>query len=266
MYRNLCLSLFLCAFASTAMAGEIPLPPSADTAVQALEKSPRHGEYVNLPLPGSEVKMKTWVVYPERADKAPVVVVIHEIFGLSEWVRGVADALAAEGYIAIAPDLIAGIEGAEENPREAISKLSDDDAQARLDLALEHGLSLPAASGKAAAVGFCWGGRMSFLYAAHQPRLGGAIVYYGTSPEAAVLEKISCPVLGLYGEDDARVVTTIAPAEEKMKELKKPFEPKIFKGAGHGFLRQQEEKDGANKKAAEQAWKETLEFLKEHTR
>lgn len=239
--------------------------PSAETATQAIDASPRHGEYVDVAVPGSDVKLKTWVVYPERADKAPVVIVIHEIFGLSDWIRAVADALAAQGYIAIAPDLISGIEGAEANPREAIGKLSDEEAIKRLNATMDFGTALPAANGKAAVVGFCWGGRTSFLFASAQPKLSAAIVYYGTSPSKEALATIQAPVLGLYGQMDERVNATIPDAEEEMKRLGKSFEKHIYENAGHGFLRQQDGRDGANLKASEEAWKTTLDFLKEHT-
>jgi carboxymethylenebutenolidase len=255
----------MCVSFSAFAADESKAPPSADTAKKAVDASPRHGEFVNIPLPGSEVKLKTWVVYPERADKAPVVLVIHEIFGLSEWIQSIADALAKEGFIAIAPDLISGMPGAEASPREAISKLSDEEATKRLNVALEYGLALPAANGKCACVGFCWGGGASFRYAAAQPKLGGAVVYYGTSPDAAVLAKVTAPVLGNYGENDARVDATIPPADAEMKRLGKSFEHFIYAGAGHGFLRQQDGQDGANKKASEEAWPRTVAFLKKHT-
>lgn len=266
MIRPLIVTALLVCTSAIAQETKAPgLPPSAETAKKALEDSPRHGEFQFLALPGSEVKMKTWVSFPERPEKAPVVLVIHEIFGLSEWITGVADALAKEGFIAIAPDLIAGMEGAAENPREAIGKLSEEEALARLNIALEHGLALPAASGKSASVGFCWGGKTSFLYAASQPKLNAAVVYYGTSPDAVTLAKVAVPVLGLYGENDARVNATIPAAEEEMKKLGKPFDVVIHEKAGHGFLRQQDGQEGANLKATEKAWTRTIEFLKQHT-
>ncbi|MBI4558274.1 MAG: dienelactone hydrolase family protein [Candidatus Hydrogenedentes bacterium] len=247
-------------------AQESNLPPSADTAKQALESSPRHGEYANIPLPGSETKMKTWVVYPERAEKAPVVLVIHEIFGLSEWVQAIADALAKEGFIAVAPDLIAGIVGAEANPREAIRKLTEEETIKRLNAALDYGLALPASNGKCASIGFCWGGATSFLYATVQPKLNAAVVYYGTSPDTAALSKISAPVLGLYGQMDERVNSTIPAAEAEMKRLGKSYEKAVYDNAGHGFLRQQDGREDANRKASEQAWPLTIEFLKKLTK
>ncbi len=255
----------LTALPVSAIAQDATLPPSGDAAKEALENSPRHGEFAFIPLPNSDVKLRTWISYPERSDKAPVIVVIHEIFGMSDWIRSVADALAANGYIAVAPDLISGMEGAEENPRETIGRLEPPEAVARLNAALDYGLNLPAANGKCAAIGFCWGGTTNFRYATAQPKLDAAVVYYGTSPDAASLAKLSVPVLGLYGEMDERVVSTIAPAEEELKRLGKPYEKAIYAGAGHGFLRQQDGRDGANLKASQDAWPRTLAFLKDHT-
>jgi carboxymethylenebutenolidase len=257
--------VLMLAFSRTAVPDDVVLPPTAETAEAALESSSRHGEFVFVPMPDSDVTLRTWISFPERADKAPVVIVIHEIFGMTDWIRSVADALAAEGYIAIAPDLISGMEGAEENPRETIGRLDDAEAIARLNVVLDYGENLPAASDRCAVMGFCWGGRMSFLYATAQPELNAAVVYYGTSPETGLLARVTAPVLGLYGQMDDRVNSTIGPAEEELKRLEKTFEKEIYDDAGHGFLRQQDGRDGANRKASEQAWARTLAFLEEHT-
>jgi carboxymethylenebutenolidase len=247
-----------------------------DSLVTFEQPSPRHGEYVDIPMPGGDsAKIKTWVVYPERRDKAPVVIVIHEIFGLTDWIRKVADDLAAEGFIAVAPDLLSGkgpggggtesFEG--DKVREEIRKLAPDEVNARLDAVRAYSVALPAASGKSACIGFCWGGSASFRYATHQPDLGAAIVYYGTGPQdAADVAKIRAPVLGLYGGDDARVTSTVEGTAAAMKKQNKPFEHHTYDGAGHGFLRQPEGRDGANQKAADAAWKRTIEFLREHTK
>jgi carboxymethylenebutenolidase len=251
-----------------------PLPADEKGAKARLNASPRHGEYVKIDLPGDR-KLNAYVVYPETKDKAPVVIVIQEIFGLSDWIRGVADQLAAEGFIAIAPDLLSGKGpnggGTEAFPdRDAVVKavrdLKNDDVTAMLNATREYGIKLPAASGKSATVGFCWGGGTSFRYATEQPELNAAAVYYGTSPDAAALEKVKAPVAGFYGGNDNRVNSTIKPAEDKMKQLNKTYTPHIYEGAGHGFLRQQDGQNGANKKATEQAWPETVKFLKENTK
>jgi carboxymethylenebutenolidase len=249
------------------------LPPGELQAKAALEKSPRHGEYVDVKLPSGRTPIRTWVVYPERKDKAPVVLLIHEIYGLSDWMRGVADQLAKEGYIAVAPDLVSGLGpnggGSDSVPtRDDVVKLvrmlTPEEATKRLQAVREYAIHLPSATGKSATIGFCWGGGTSFAYAAAQPSLNAAVVYYGTPPEPAAMGRIQAPVLGLYGGDDARVDATIPPAEAEMKKLGKSYEPHVYDGAGHGFLRAQSDRNGANLKATQQAWPRTLAFLREH--
>ena len=245
-------------------AADVTLPPDAEAASALLKDSPRHGEFIYIPLGDSGEKMKTFVVYPERAEKAPVVIVIHEIYGMTDWTNGVADAFAREGFIAVAPDLISGMEGAEENPRETIGKLTPEETLKRLNAALDYGLGLPAASGKIGCVGFCYGGRTSFLYATEQPKLSAVALYYGASPDDTALAKITCPVQGHYGGNDNRVNSTIPAAEATMKTLNKPYEANIYEGAGHGFLRQLDGQEGANLKAGQQAWPKTVAFFKQH--
>lgn len=250
------------------------IPPADTGASDALKDSPRHGEWVDVPLEDGTT-LKTWIVYPEVAGKAPVVLVIHEIFGLTDWIRAVADQLAADGFIAIAPDLLSGMgpggggteSFAGDAVREAIRKLTPDQVAQRLDAVRRYALALPAASAKSASIGFCWGGTASFRYAMRQPQLNAAVVYYGSGPtNQQELASINCPVLGLYGGDDARVTSTVEPSATAMKAAGKSFESHVFDGAGHGFLRQQSARDGANQRAADAAWKRTVEFLHEHLR
>jgi carboxymethylenebutenolidase len=188
---------------------------------------------------------------------------------MSDWVRAVADQLAAEGYIAVAPDMVSGMgpngggsESLGNQVGRTIGKLNADEENKRLDAALDYALALPAASSKAASIGFCWGGGVSFEYATHQPKLNAAIVFYGSPPKKGAMTSIACPVLGLYGKDDARISLTVPDTVKSMDELKKPYSPHIYDGAGHGFMRQQEARDGANLKAAQQGWGEVVAFLK----
>jgi len=246
-------------------------PPSEAQAKAALNASPRHGEYVDVKNPAGGAAIRTWVAYPERKDKAGVVILIHEIFGLSDWLRGVADQLAKEGFIAVAPDLVSGLGPNGGGTESAASRddvvamvrsLSPETALARLNAVRDWALTIPSGNRKTATIGFCWGGGKSFAYAAAQPGLNAAVVFYGTSPEAADLAKVKAPVLGHYGGDDARVGATVPPAEAEMKRLGKSYETHTYEGAGHGFLRAQEEREGANLKATHAAWKRTLEFLR----
>ena len=264
------LPAFLVLLAITAQAApQSSLPASEDTAKERLEHSPRHSEFVTVDAGGAPIRV--WVVYPERKDKAPVVVVIHEIFGLTDWIRAVADQLAADGFIAVAPDLLSGKGSngggtdafpSRDDAVKAVSGLPRDEVITRLNAVRKYGLSLPAANGKSATVGFCWGGSTSFAYAVAQPALDAAVVYYGTAPEA--LAAIRAPVLGLYGGSDARVGATLDATEAAMKAKGKSYERHVFEGAGHGFLRAQSGQDGANLKATEQAWPLTLGFLRKH--
>ena len=250
---------------------QMALPPLEAGAADRLAKSPRHGEWVTINADGGD-KVDAYVVYPERRDKAPVVLVVQEIFGLSDWIRSVADQLAAEGFIAIAPDFISG-KGPDgkgsrsmtvEQARTINSALKMPEVVARLHAAAKYGTSLPAAAKEFGIVGFCWGGGVSFLYATEQPNLSAAVVYYGVSPDAAALAKVKAPVLGLYGGDDARVNATIPAADAEMKRLGKRYEQEIYAGAGHGFLRQQDGREGANMKATQQAWPRTVQFFKQN--
>jgi carboxymethylenebutenolidase len=245
------------------------IPASGAHAKDALTASPRHGEWVDVPM--GDVKIHTWVVYPERKDKAPVVLVIHEIFGMSDWVQSLADQVAAEGYIAVAPDMLSGLgpdgggtESLGDKVGQNIHKLTLDDQVKRLDAVREYAIALPSATDKTASIGFCWGGGVSFAYATRQPKLNAAVVFYGTPPKNDALANIPCPVLGLYGGDDARVSSTVDPTVKAMNDLNKQYDPHIFDGAGHGFMRQQEGRNGANQKAAQEGWALTVEFLKKN--
>ena len=252
------------------------IPPGESGAKAALENSPRHGEFVDVEVAGRSTPVRAYVVYPETKEKAPVVIVIHEIFGLSDWIRSVADQLAADGFIAVAPDLLSGMgeggKGTEgfkgrDEVTKAVRELKGDVVKRDLDAVRAYGEKLPASNRKTATIGFCWGGSASFRYATVTPELAAAVVYYGGAPENAdAYEKLTAPVLGLYGSDDARVNKTIEPADQAIKKLGKSYTHHIYEGAGHGFLRQQDGRDGANMKASQQAWPATIEFLKQHAK
>jgi carboxymethylenebutenolidase len=244
-----------------------------DWAKTRLESSPRHLEWVKVKQGAREVSC--FLAFPEVKEKATAVVVIHEIFGLTDWVRGVADQLAEAGYIAIAPDLLSGTApggggtaelGTGDAVRKAISSLPPDQITADLKGVMEHVAKLPAANGKVAVAGFCWGGSQSFRLATNSRDLKAAFVFYGSGPEeAAELERVQAPVYGFYGSNDARVNATIPKSEEAMKKAGKRYEPVIYEGAGHGFMRAGEAPDAseANKRARDEAWKRVKDLLKQ---
>jgi carboxymethylenebutenolidase len=256
------------------------IPPADAASAARLKSSPRHGEWVDIKM-SSGTPLKSFVVYPERKDKAPVVLVIHDIFGMGDWARAVGDQLAKEGFIAIVPDLLSGkgpngggTEELGQNVGQAIRTLTPDEVATRLNAAMAYGKSLPSSNKKTGVIGFCWGGSASINYAIAQPELNASVIYYGTPPmktvdgaqvvDPAPLEKIKAPVIGFYGGNDARVTSTVEPTAAEMKKLGKSYESHVMEGAGHGFLKGQASSD-ANAKAAVDAWPLTIAFLKKNT-
>ncbi|MBI3850966.1 MAG: dienelactone hydrolase family protein [Verrucomicrobia bacterium] len=244
-----------------------------DWAKAKLAKSSRHQEWVNVKHGSREVN--SFIVYPEVKDKATAVVVIHEIFGLSDWARCVTDELAEAGYIAIAPDLLSGSasggggtaelikSGAEVG--QAIRKLPPDQITADLNAVVEYVSKLPACNGKVAVAGFCWGGGQTFRFATNNKDVKAAFPFYGTGPDKEEdIARIKAPVYGFYAGNDARVNATIPTSTELMKKAGKTYEPVTYDGAGHGFMRAGEAPDAneANKKARDEAWKRWKELLK----
>lgn len=251
-------------------------PPGASEVASRLAASPRHAEWVVVKTSETD-SVRAWLVYPERRDNAPVVVVVHEIYGLTSWVRSVADQLAADGFIAIAPELLTmkhvptGANGdpLPDSARAAIQTLSFEEYQRDIRKTAEYAMNLPAATKEYGVVGYCWGGAAVFAHAIAYPDVGAVVSYYGTTPisNTALRSRVGAiraPVLGLYGENDARVNATIAPMDSAMKSLGRTYEYRMFEGAGHGFLRQQDGANGANRQAAMAAWPLTVNWFRRY--
>jgi carboxymethylenebutenolidase len=239
-----------------------PLACGQDWAKAALEKSPRHGEWITVKH--GDRAVETFVVYPESKSKTPVVLIIHEIFGMTDWVQDLADQVAAAGYIAVAPDLLSGMGPnggrstafAGDAVREAIGKLNPDQITADLNAVADYALKLPASSGKLFVGGFCWGGGQTFRFATNRDDLAAAFVFYGGPPDKDSMARIKAPVYGFYAGNDARIDATIPDTIAQMKAIGKSYEPVTYDGAGHGFMRAGEAPDtsDANKKARNDAW------------
>jgi len=233
-----------------------------DWARTQLQASPRHREWVSVKHDDRQVQ--TFVVYPESKDKTPVVLIIHEIFGMSDWVENLADQVAAAGYIAVAPDLLSGMgpnggrtsDIAPDKVMEVVSNLKPDQVTADLNSVADYAKKLPASNGELFVVGFCWGGGQSFRFATNRSDLRGAFVFYGGPPDKDAMARIKAPVYGFYAGNDARIDATLPETTAQMKAAGKTFEPVVYEGAGHGFMRAGEAPDAsdANKKARQQAW------------
>ena len=229
---------------------------SQDWAKTMLNKSPRHQEWVKVTY-GSRT-VNAFVVYPEVSHKAPVVLLIHEIFGLTDWARSMADDIAAMGYIVIAPDLLSGFgpNGGDTSAFpdmqatiKAVSGLDPATVTADLNAAADYALKFPAANGKLAVIGFCWGGGQSFRFATQRKDLSAAFVFYGPPPPTESLAGITAPVYGFYAGNDARITATVPATKDAMAAAGKKYEAVIYDGAGHGFMRAGE--DPANTNAGE---------------
>jgi carboxymethylenebutenolidase len=289
------------AAASASAAGQDPaLPASAATAEARLASSTRHGEYAMIftgPNPTDSVR--AWVVYPERKTKAPVVIVIHEIFGLSSWVRSVADQLAADGFIAIAPDFLTRVRGGPtsvelpgDSARRLIGQVNSAERNRIITAAANWAMTQPAATQKYAVIGYCWGGSTTFMHSVHGGVKGfsGGVAFYGmpyttggrpaTATEPAVpgsvsadsLARIKEPVMLLNGSRDTRIAAAMPAIDSIMKALDKKYTGVNYEGAIHGFLRVQDDpkaerneaEEQANLAAAKDAWPRTIAFLREH--
>jgi carboxymethylenebutenolidase len=247
--------------------------PAQDWAKARLEKSPRHPEWVTVKAGDREIRC--FMTFPEVKDKATAVVVIHEIFGLSDWARSVTDELAEAGYIAIAPDLLSGSApggggtaemGGRDAVTKAVSSLPADRVTGDLQAVTDYVRKLPSCNGNVAVAGFCWGGGQAFRFATNRKDVKAAFSFYGPMPDKDTdIERITCPVYGFYGGNDNRINASIPRATEQMKKAGKIYEPVTYEGAGHGFMRAGEDptdKNPANKKARDEAWERWKGLLK----
>jgi carboxymethylenebutenolidase len=267
--------------------GNLALPPSNNAAKARLEASPRHGEWVKIAWePGSSDSLMAWIVYPSTSNaKTPVVVVVHEIFGLSTWIRGVADQVAADGYIAIAPDLLSRVRGGPttvelsgDSARKLIVNVSSTERNRGITAAARYAMSQPSAAQSYAVIGYCWGGSTVWGYAINGgiPGYRGGVAYYGlpymngSVPNGDSLARITKPVMLLSGAKDTRIGTAMPAVDSAMKALGKSYVGIDYPGAIHGFLRAQDDpkpvrdvaEEQANLSATKDAWPRTLEFLR----
>jgi len=245
------------------------LPAAYYTALSTLNKSKLRKEWVEIPY--GDIKLHTWVEYPAGEGKAGVVIVMQFGTGMDEWIRAVADQLAQEGFIAVAADMWSGTApnggGRDsfefvDDAMKAGAKIREDETQRRYKAARDWALKLPRANGKTGSIGFCAGGGNSFRFAGEVPELNAAVVYYGTPPTPEVMAKIKAPVLGFYGENDARVTSTVAPTIEAMEKLGKVYEPHVYPKTTHSFLYFQDM--AGNPAATNDAWPRTVAFFKKY--
>ena len=260
------LSILVTGFLSIGNAG-------ADSIKDELEASPRHGEWVKVTTADGR-DVNTFVVYPEVKEPATAIIVIHEIFGLTDWIRLVADRLAAEGFVAICPDLLSGMGpdggGTEsfesgDDVRRTIRELSPSQVTSDLDAIQKYARDLPSTNEKVAVSGFCWGGGQTFSYAVNSDTIAAGFVFYGRAAATEDVPKISAPIYGFYGESDNRINASIDETKAAADAANVTYEPVIYEGVGHAFLRRgmAEDANDAQKTATKAAWERWVSLLQE---
>lgn len=259
-------SLFICilSFISTGLFAQ-------DFALEQLNESPRHHEWVSLSV--GERQLHGFLAFPEKSTPTTTVIVIHENRGLTDWVRAFADQLAAEGYLAIAPDLLSEFDNeykktsdfaSSDDARTALYQLPPDRITTDLSALEQYIGTIASANGKVIVMGFCWGGSQTFRHATNSAAIDAAMVFYGSPPKNAdAFEKINVPVYGFYGENDQRINATIEDTRAIMANLKKHYDPVIYPDAGHAFMRRGDDPNGdaANRRARDAAWLRIKELL-----
>ncbi len=213
-------------------------------------------------------------------------VLVHEIWGLVEHIKTVADRFAAEGYLVLAPDLLSGVGvppeigqelqnltfHADEAERTRAQPLmreklapsrSPEYAQwavAALEAVVDALAAEPGVNGRIAVTGFCFGGSYSFALAAADRRIRAAVPFYGQPLENSELAELSCPILAFYGDEDARLMESLPRVTAAMADAGAEFTPKVYAGARHAFFNDSNPAT-YDKDAAADAWTRTLDFL-----
>src|SRR6266508_664396 len=244
---------------SAAMVAVMAYSPSANPAIR--RSVDIHSEYVKFP--SGKDTVTAYIAYPERPQPAPAVIVIHEIFGMSDFIRQTTEQLAKDGFVAIAPDLLSrrgGTPASQDSARKLIAGLDPDTVTKDLDATVAYVKRFRAArSDRVGVIGFCWGGGQSFRYATNNPSLGAFVVCYGPGPDAMSIARIRAKGLGVYAENDARINAGLGDVDAAIRTYHKTYRYTVYPGVGHGFLRAREKPD-----VADSAWKAVVGFFREN--
>ena len=218
-----------------------------------------HAEYVKY-FSGKDT-VTAYIAYPERPQPAPAVIVIHEIFGTSDFIRQTTEQLAKDGFVAIAPDLLSrrgGTPASPDSARKLIATLNPDTVTQDLDATRRYLNTLrPVRANEIGIIGFCWGGGQSFRYATNTPDLKAFVVCYGPSPNPADMARIRAKGLGVYAANDARINAGLNDAAAAMRAAGKDYPYTVYPGVGHGFLRSRDKPE-----VADSAWNNVIRFFR----
>jgi carboxymethylenebutenolidase len=232
---------------------------------------------VKIPAEGGQ--MPAYRAMPARGADFPVVLVVHEIFGVHEYIKDICRRLAKAGWLAVAPDLYAR-QGRVDNLqnfddiRKVVGRVPDAQVMADLDAAARWASANKGNASRLAVTGFCWGGRIVWLYAAHQPKLKAGVAWYGQlvarqaselQPKAPVdvAAELKAPVLGLYGEADQGIpLEHVERMRAALRQAGKAGDIIVYPAAPHGF--HADYRPSYRKEAAEDGWKRMLAWFRQH--
>jgi carboxymethylenebutenolidase len=227
-----------------------PIRPAADI----------HSEYVKY-ISGRDT-ITAYLAYPERAEPAPAVIVIHDIYGMSDRLRPAVELLAQRGFVAIGPDLLSrrgGTSAVADSARRFIMSLHPDTVTQDLDATYAYLKTIRAVRpDRIGVIGFCWGGGQSFRYATNNPGLRAFVVCYGSGPDTAALARIKAKGFGVYAENDARINTGLTDLTAALQRARVDYQHQVYPGVGHAFLQTREKPE-----VADSAWAAIERFFRE---
>lgn len=249
------------------MAAAALLPVIEDNESMPVKKAPKTPALVTefITYPAATGEMRAFMARPKKGKKFPAVIVIHENRGLVPHIRDVTRRMAAEGFLALAPDALSPVGGTPEditNIGELFKKLNSDETTKNFVAAVKYLKTNPKSTGKVGCTGFCWGGAMTNNVAVNSPDLNAAVPYYGRTPAPEDVEKIKAPIMAHYAGNDQGINAGIPAFEEALKKYNKEYKIFMYEGASHAF-NNDSNKERYNEQAAKLAWERTIQFFKE---
>lgn len=244
------------------------LPILENNNLAAAEKMAKVEEVLSamVTYPAETGDMKAFLAKPKTGKKFPAVIVIHENRGLVPHIKDVTNRMAAEGFLALAPDALSPVGGTPEditNVRDLFAQLKPEETTKNFVAAVKYLKTHPNSNGKVGCTGFCWGGAMTNQIAVNCENLDAAAPYYGSQPKAEDVPKIKSPILAHYAENDERINAGISAFEEALKKNNKKYQIFTYPGTGHGF-NNDSNTERYNEEQAKIAWKRTVDFFKEN--
>jgi carboxymethylenebutenolidase len=250
-------------------------PVTAETITTSTEGL----EAGEVQIPTADGEMPAYRAMPAKGDSFPVVLVVQEIFGVHEHIKDICRRLAKQGYLAIAPELyarqgdVSKLTDFQEIIGKVVSKVPDKQVMSDLDASAAWAKKNKGDTSKLAVTGFCWGGRIVWLYAAHNPDLKAGVAWYGRlvgmenelQPKHPqdVADQLKAPVLGLYGGADQGIPNdTVEKMQAALKDAGGKSQIKLYPDTPHGF--HADYRPSYRKEQAEDGWKRMLAWFKEH--